>query len=97
MLWPANEFPPADSQNFIITVTGIAPEVVLIPDTTGLVDHVYRYDVEATGSPSSFFALAAKPEGMAIDPVTGLIEWTPSEPGVFVVIVLAVNGVAPSA
>lgn len=88
---------PPDSQDYTITVTGIAPVISSIPDTIGIVGHLYTYEVEAMGNPVPWFSLTANPEGMVIDSLTGLIEWTPIEPGAFEVNVESKNGVVPSA
>jgi hypothetical protein len=46
--------------------------------TAGAVDQEYTYDVLASGYPAPTFALTDSPVGMTIDPVTGLINWTPT-------------------
>ena len=93
----SNEYPPADSQRYHITVTGTAPTIISLPQRVHTRAHLYNYDVEATGSPSPIFALSSAPSGMALDPSTGEIMWTPAVAGTFEVIVLAVNGVEPAA
>jgi len=55
------------------------PVIADIPDTTLLATYVeFTYDVEASGIPDPTFSLLTAPDGMTIDGVTGLIEWTPT-------------------
>ncbi len=53
------------------------PEITSTAVTVGRAGEEYMYDVEADGYPAPAFALTTAPVGMTIDPVTGLIEWTP--------------------
>jgi hypothetical protein len=55
-----------------------APEITSTPETSIKVGEQYTYDVEATGDPAPTFSLTESPDGMTIDPTTGLIEWTPA-------------------
>jgi hypothetical protein len=68
-----------------------APTITSTPVTTGNVDVLYSYDVEADGYPAPTFRLTISPTGMTINPVTGLIEWTPSDVGDYDVTVQASN------
>ncbi len=68
-----------------------APVITSIPDTTGVLSELYSYDVDASGYPSPHYALLTNPAGMTIDSVTGLIGWTPSMMGDFLVSVEAYN------
>ncbi len=52
---------------------------------------LYQYDVEANGSPLPTFSLVSAPQGMDIDSISGLIEWTPQSAGEFEVEVQAEN------
>src|SRR5262249_51825578 len=55
-------------------ITSTAPD-------TALVGHGYRYNVTVTdpdGDPLQF-DLPVKPDGMAVDPETGVIVWTPTD------------------
>ena len=63
-------------RGYLYTVT-IPPTIVSTPDTLCAEDSVYAYDVEANGNPSPFFFLLVEPEGMTIDHISGLINWTP--------------------
>jgi hypothetical protein len=74
-----------------------APPVIAdIPDTTLLATgSLFTYDAEATGIPDPTFSLVHSPDGMTIEEVTGIIEWTPSsaQVGRDTVVVQAENGV----
>ena len=56
----------------------VAPVITSAPDTTGTVDELYAYDVEATGTPAPTYALNVYPTGMEIVGATGAITWTPA-------------------
>ncbi|MFH1844191.1 MAG: LamG-like jellyroll fold domain-containing protein, partial [bacterium] len=68
-----------------------APVITSTPDTTAVEGMLYSYDVDATGYPAPTFALTQAPAGMTIDPVSGLIQWTPASAGDDSVIVEAAN------
>ncbi|MBU1698542.1 MAG: T9SS type A sorting domain-containing protein [Candidatus Eisenbacteria bacterium] len=56
-----------------------APVIAPIPDHAIFETYTaYTYDVESSGIPDPSFALLAAPEGMTIDEVTGMINWTPT-------------------
>jgi len=61
----------------------IAPVITSTPLTEIYSDETYAYDVQAVGNPTPAFALLQAPAGMTIDPVTGLIGWTPTGTGNF--------------
>lgn len=55
------------------------PGITSAPNTIGVVDELYNYDVDATGAPAPTFAFGnTPPAGMTIDETTGLIAWTPT-------------------
>lgn len=54
------------------------PVITSTAPATGFVDEVYTYDVNATGVPTPTYALTTAPNGMTIDPATGVISWTPA-------------------
>ncbi|MHC4677487.1 MAG: Ig-like domain-containing protein [Planctomycetota bacterium] len=59
-----------------------APMITSKPVATAMVDVLYSYSVEARdpdGRDILTYALAAQPAGMRINPMTGLIQWTPNE------------------
>ncbi len=57
-----------------------APTIVSTPVTTGTVNEPYGYDIEADDPDGDAlaFSLDQAPTGMDVDPVSGLIEWTPA-------------------
>ena len=74
-----------------------APAITSTPITTGTVGDVYTYDVNASGYPYPTYSLTTPPAGMAIDPNTGVISWTPTASGDYDITVNASNGVTPDA
>lgn len=70
-------------QEFTIAVNdgldNSSPVIDSEPNFDASVENIYRYDVEATDADGDAlsYQLSTRPEGMAIDPVSGLIEWTP--------------------
>ena len=71
------------TQSFSINVSeaNLAPTITSVPITVATEGEVYGYDVEAidpnAGDPLSF-SLDLAPAGMAINPSSGLITWTPT-------------------
>lgn len=64
------------------------PSVVIIsqPVTVARVGQAYEYDVDAViigGSGTIIFELRDGPAGMTIDPMTGVIQWMPTQVGAF--------------
>ena len=78
-------------------ITGGAPAITSIADTTAVVAAAYSYDVNASGTPAPTFSLTTSPTGMTINATTGVISWTPGAGGSFNVTVGANNGVMPNA
>ena len=69
------------------------PVITSTPVTAAVVGQPYTYDVNASGNPAPGYSLiGTPPSGMAIDPTTGLIQWTPTAMGTFDVTVKADNG-----
>lgn len=72
-------------QAFAITVsldgTNRAPQIVSAPTEKAIVGVAYQYDVDAIDADGDAitYSLSAMPVGMAIDPGSGLIMWTPTE------------------
>ena len=84
-----------DDQSFTISVAeeALPPNIVSTPLTTNAtVGELFQYNVEATGDPEPSFALDAFPRGMSINAATGVISWTPDNPGLYEVTVVASNG-----
>ncbi len=85
-----------DTQSYSINVPGIAPTITSIPVPVATVGYLYIYDVEAAGLPAPAYSLFATPPhslppGMHIDPVSGIINWTPADTGHYELNVDAVN------
>ncbi|MCB0164434.1 MAG: putative Ig domain-containing protein [Anaerolineae bacterium] len=81
------------TQSFVITVAALsAPVITSTPVTQAAVGEAYNYDVDAVGSPTPTYDLAAPvPSGMTINPTTGVISWTPTASGPVNVTVTASN------
>lgn len=74
------------------------PVITSTPPTSKLYyGQKFVYDVDATGYPAPTYSLHLYSYLMFIDPVTGLFEWTPLDPGEYQVTVKASNGVFPDA
>ncbi|MCL4858164.1 MAG: fibronectin type III domain-containing protein [Caldilineaceae bacterium] len=73
--------------------TPVAPTINSAPLTTALRGQPYAYSVVASGSAPLAFALVKGPDGMSVDPTTGLLSWTPSDVGSFAVTVRVSNAV----
>jgi hypothetical protein len=72
------------SRNFTLTVinTNDVLNITSKPVLTAYSNRPYVYDVNATDVDKGdvlTYSLETKPDGMTIDPVTGLITWTPTE------------------
>lgn len=76
-----------------ITVFADVPGITSSPVTEAVAEQVYNYTVIATGVPAPTFTLTTAPQGMIINEVSGVIEWTPSlaQTGDANVTVLATN------
>jgi hypothetical protein len=74
------------TQSYTVEVPVVAPinrppAITSLPVTVATAGRIYLYDVEATDpDPGDVltFSLATAPAGMTIDPVTGLLQWTPA-------------------
>ncbi|MBA7569163.1 hypothetical protein ES695_06895 [Candidatus Atribacteria bacterium 1244-E10-H5-B2] len=54
-----------------------APVITSYPVKTATVGVEYTYDVDATDDDTLTYSLVTKPDGMTINPATGLIKWIP--------------------
>ena len=83
--------------SFLPGCTPTPPTIISTPVTEATVSWLYAYDVDATGYPAPTYDLTQKPDGMTINPNTGLIEWTPAagQEGPNDVVVIVTNGVDP--
>ena len=73
----------------------VPPVITSTPITEVTLGQTYTYEVNATGTPAPSFSLDNAPAGMQIDATSGVLSWTPSEPGFASVTVRASNGVNP--
>ena len=73
-----------------------APQITSVPDLEAIAGRPYTYVLEAidANDDAILFALDVAPESMDIDPVTGLVTWTPGQDdlGTHVVTVRAEDG-----
>jgi hypothetical protein len=67
------------------------PSITTTAPTTAWTGTPYAYQVYSTGNPQATYSLTAKPNGMNIDPNTGLITWAPTQPQVGVVFTVTVQ------
>ncbi|MBK8905301.1 MAG: LamG domain-containing protein [Anaerolineaceae bacterium] len=77
----------------LYSVAVIPTLITSTPVEAAVVDQPYTYTVTADGNPAPTFSLLQFPAGMTIDANTGLISWTPTTAGSFVVEVEADNEV----
>ena len=79
-------------QEFTLTVTGVntPASIVSTPVTNGSANQPYTYQVVGTDAENDgvSFGLGVHPEGMVIDPDTGVINWTPPVGGSYEIEVL---------
>ena len=69
------------SFNWLVTNTNRMPSISSAPVLGATQDQLYSYDVEASDPDDGdtlTYSLDTAPAGMSIDPVSGLIEWTPT-------------------
>ena len=80
----------SDTQSFTITVAEL-PTITSTPGIGGTVGQAYTYQAFASGSQPVTWTLLNSPAGMAMDPNTGLVTWTPTASGSFAVLLQARN------
>jgi len=90
---------PGEGIDFTPIGRSYPPEIISEPVTQVDVGRLYNYDVEVY-YPGSFiieYSLLQKPDGMIIDDLTGLINWTPdyNESGNYTVTVRVTDGYLP--
>jgi len=66
--------------NFNLGEFNFAPTIISTPDETAVANTDYQYSVKAIDADGDIAAyrLDAAPQGMTIDPTTGVIDWTPT-------------------
>ncbi len=69
----------------------LPPRIVSTPTLSGNVGTPYVYDVDAVGAAPLTFALTTGPAGASIDPLTGVLTWTPIVGGLFGFELRAIN------
>ncbi len=85
-----------DSKVIIISVgftSNSAPNITSVPKTTATLNEKYSYDVDATDLDNDILSFSLKTDAseMSIDSSTGLITFTPSSIGLFIVNVSATD------
>jgi lysophospholipase L1-like esterase len=70
---------------------GTEPTIVSTPDLQADLWQAYSYDVDADGDPAPVFSLISAPLGMSINPINGVISWTPGLIGTVPVSVRVAN------
>jgi len=71
----------------------VPPNVISTPVTEAVVGQPYTYQPAASGTAPTTWALVTAPPGMNIDGTTGLVTWTPTDPGTVPVQLQASNAV----
>ena len=66
------------SRSFTINVPNTAPVITQPANGTDQVTLPFTTTIVATGKPAPTFSLTTAPQGMTIDPNTGIINWTPT-------------------
>jgi hypothetical protein len=74
-----------------LTIIATSPSFTSTPVTTGIAGKPYSYNADADGGPHPTFTFTTSPFGMTIDPVSGLVSWTPSSAGTYPVTITATN------
>jgi hypothetical protein len=70
---------------------GTQPSIISAPNLQAGLWQPYSYDVDAGGDPAPVYSLESAPLGMSINPINGVISWTPGLIGSVPVSVRAVN------
>ncbi|HET6338298.1 MAG TPA: PQQ-dependent sugar dehydrogenase, partial [Polyangiales bacterium] len=73
------------------------PVIDTLPVRFGGLNIAYSYAAHASGVPAPTFQLSAAPAGMTIDQTSGLVQWTPTQKGLFTVTLVTSNGQIPDA
>ncbi len=66
-----------DTQAYQLEVQPIPPQITSEPPLNAYVNDTYSYQLTATGIPDPNFSLINSPNSMTIDPLSGLVQWTP--------------------
>lgn len=69
----------SSTKTFTLTVVwGVAPVIIQPGDGTATVGGSFSTQITASGAPDPTYALVSAPDGMSIDPASGVISWTPT-------------------
>ncbi|MFL0800735.1 MAG: tandem-95 repeat protein [Agarilytica sp.] len=90
-----------DTHSFKLTVINTGntpPSITSTPQTSIEVGNLYQYDIEAIDPDNTTlnYSLIAFPSGMTIDSATGLIAWTPSSIGDYLIELAVSDGINPA-
>ena len=86
-----------------LTITVSAPTAPVFtadtPPASGATNNPYTYTFQASGAPSPTYYVAsgALPDGLSLDPISGILSGTPFSSGTFTFTIGATNGVSPDA
>jgi RHS repeat-associated protein len=91
--------PDAVSPEIAITVDAPPAFTANEPPAVAAVGQAYSYTFTASGEPAPTFSLdsGSLPDGLSLDPTTGVLSGTPTTTGVFMFAVNASNGISPDA
>jgi len=84
LAWSQADQDNIDGEIFLKKYTNGPPSITSTPITRFVVDRAYFYQVEATDpDPDPLrYSIVEGPEGLRIDPETGLVAWLPGQPRV---------------
>jgi YD repeat-containing protein len=77
----------------------LSPVIVSVPSRVAVVEKPYGYQVEADDPDENqtlTFSLIEPPDGMTIEPDSGLLSWTPADPGEYTVAIRVTDDGVPA-
>lgn len=75
-----------------LVVDPVNPAITSPPVLGAAVGQPYTYAMVGSGMPLPRYTLLAGPAGMTIDPISGVVQWTPTAVGTYTVSIQAGNG-----